>query len=225
VVEAAPGQHFYLFVGTYPEGVLPTAVYKEMWGRDGDAWVPERLVQVALPYLSHIPDRYHGLPNQTVEVFLVDVFVPASIAPGRMKLEPQVTSQGNWAVYPMEIRISDVIAPSVAPSPARLPSARLPSDAAVLGPLREYLCGVPEKPGEEADGIRRILRRNAREDLAIARRKEAEQGREAVANQLLLGLGLDVKAFCAAGEIESPIGPEWYLRARDFLYKGKLRLY
>ena len=220
VVEAPPGKYFYLVVGTNPEKVFQISVYKEMWRREGKAWIPDRLLPVTLPYLGQLPDRYHGLPNQKVECFLLDVFVPAGVNPGRVKLEPQVNVGDSWAIYPMEVRISVVAAPALRIQPGRLPGVKLPADAAVLGPLREYLCGTPEKRGDSRESIRQIIRRNVLEDLAIARQLEKQLGKEAVAKGILRGLGWDRASFCAAKEVTGPLGPEWYLRGRDFLRQG-----
>ncbi len=227
VVEPPPGKHFYLYIGTYPEDIFEIKVYKEMWTRGEDGWTPDRLLPVKSPYLGHVPDPYHGLPNQKVESFLMDVYVPASVDWKRYKLEPQLSVNGHWLVYPMEVRVSDVIAPLERPVPARLPSASSPADAAVLSPLRAYLCGETETGHNGVDSGRWLIRRNTLEDLSIARRKEEETGmsREEMGNHLLRGLNMDVATFCAAEEVSKPSGPEWFLRARDFLYRGSQRIY
>ena len=221
VVEAPPGKHFYLYVGSNPEGMFKVQVYKEMYQSEA-AQTPDRLLPVTLPYLSHIPDRYHGLANQRVESFLLDVFVPADAPPGRVKLEPQLSCDGRWVAYPMEVRISTVTVPPHKKTAARLPGVEESTGEIVLGPLREYLCGKPETIGRGGPlSIRQIIRRNVLEDLAIARRRERETGQEAVAAGLLRGLAMDRESFCAAEKIASEWGPEWYLRGRDFLYEGE----
>ncbi len=225
VVEAPPGKHYYLFVGSNPEDIFDIKVYKEMWRKQGSTWVPDRLLPVETPYLSHLPDRYHGLSNQKVEVFLLDIFVPADLKPGRYKLEPQVSCDGRWAIYPMEIRVSDVVVPEYRYFPARLPSTKLGSDAAALGPLRAYLCGEAEFPRNGTESIRALIRRNVLQDIALAREKEKTLGKEAVARILLRGLNLGADAFCALKKITSEYGPEWYLRARDVLYRGERKFY
>jgi hypothetical protein len=58
--------------------------------------------------------------------------------------------------------------------------------------------------------------------MALAEAREAELGREAVVRGVLRGLEMDVAKFCASSRVESPLGPEWYLRGRDFLYRGKI---
>ncbi len=226
VVEAPAGEYFYLFVGTNPDDVFEIKVYKELWHELGQSWVPDRLFPVDTPYASRIPGLDSTIPGEKAESFLMDVFVPKDLAPGRYKLEPQVSINGTWAVYPMEVRVSDVVAPDVPPGNASLPSASESSDTAVLGPLRAYLCGEPEttRLGGELT-IRSLIRRNVLEDLAIARRHEPGLGLDGVASRLLRGLQVDRAGFCAAKQIDSPMGPEWFLRARDYLYRGQREWY
>ncbi len=221
VVEVPPGKLYYLYVGTNPKDVFRIRVYKEMYQLQGTVRVPDRLLPVTLPYMSHIPDRYHGLSDQKVESFLVDVFVPADVADERIKLEPQVNVDGHWVTYPMEVRISKVAAPPFHPRAARLPSVREPADASALGPLRDYLCGESEKETEAPMAVRSLIRRDALEDMAIAKELEKRIGKEAVAKGLLRGLGISRDAFCATGKPKSPLGPEWYLKGRDFLYRSE----
>lgn len=222
VVEAPPGKIYYFYVVDSPANILKVTVYKEMYTRVGESWVPDLLVEIKTPYISHVPDRYHGLPNQTAESFLADVFVPADAPPGRMKLDAQLHFDKRWIIYPMEIRISDVVAPAAKPQAGRLPPLEARSDAAALGPLRSYLCGAAEPRLDGPLSARWIIRRNAAEDMALAEAREAELGKEGIQRGILRGLGIDAARFCASTRIESPLGPEWYLRGRDFLYRGKV---
>ena len=193
VVEAPAEKYFHLLVGTNPENVFQITVYKEMWRKHGKTWIPDRLLPVTLPCLGQLPDRYHGIANQKAACFLLDVFVPADVPPGRIKLEPQVGADGAWAIYPMEVRVSTVVAPARPLTVGGLPDVTLPADAAILGPLRDYLCGVPEKGGSDHESVRQIIRRNALEDMAMARQLESKIGKEAVANGILRGWGGDVR--------------------------------
>ncbi|MBC7293283.1 MAG: hypothetical protein H5T84_04095 [Thermoleophilia bacterium] len=223
VVWAPMGEFFYLYVGTNPDKVFDITVYKELWTKREGVWIPDRLVPVNLPHLGHVPDPYHGIPNQKVETFLVDVWVPKDATPGRVKLEPQVNVGGRWAIYPMEVRVSDVTAPPIPPAVPILPPVSARSDKVVLGPLRAYLCGEePRGQRVKEPTARGLIWRNVMEDLALARELEAERGADTVRNGLLLGLQMDVGSFCQAKEFETRYGPEWYLRGRDFLYKGKV---
>jgi hypothetical protein len=220
VVEAPPGKIYYFYVVTNPEKVFHITVYKEMYTRHGGVWIPDLLLEVATPYTSHLPDRYHGIPNQTAESFLVDVWTPRQTPPGRMKIDAQLNVDGRWVIYPMEVRVSDAVIPDAPFRPGRLPPIEARSDAAALGPVREYLCGASEPAGDGLLTVRRLIRRNALEAVARARALEAEHGKEEVARGLLRGLGIDPAAFCSLERTSGPLGPEWFLRGRDYLFRG-----
>ena len=222
VVEAPRDQVYYFYVEPYPENALEVTVYKEMFRRYGKEWIPDSLLQVSIPYMSQLPDKYHNLPSQTTESFLVDVWVPADAAVGRMKLDSHVNLGGRWTAYPMEVRISDVVAPGRQEPRGKLPLVTASSSDGILGPLKEYLCGVPDQGQVGGFGVRQIIRRNILENIALARKREDGYGKEALAKVMLRGLNMDRVAFCSAAELKSPLGPEWYLRGRDMLFKGKL---
>jgi hypothetical protein len=223
VVRTTPGEYYYLFVGTNPQDLFRISVYKQIWTKEGEDWIPNQIVPVTLPHLSRIPDPTAGIDGQVVECYLLDVFVPAETQTGRVKLEPQIHSEGVWATYPMEVRISDVTVPPHNPTAGLLPNLSEPAYAAIVGPIREYLCGKPEKGGGEQNGILSLIRRNVLEDLAVARSRETELGKERIAEALLGQLSMDAAKFCAASAIDSAAGAEWYLRGRDFLYTGGRR--
>ena len=65
----------------------------------------------------------------------------------------------------------------------------------------------------EEDGV-------ARANMAVARAKTAEMSKETLGNHLLRGLNLDAATFCSSPARKAEIGPEWYLRGRQFLFKG-----
>ena len=172
--------------------------------------------------MSQIPDKYHSLPSQKVDTFLVDVWVPPDAPTGRMKLDSFLNIDGHWTIYPMEVRVSEVVAPGRQAPNGNLPAVTKSTSDVAVAPLKNYLCGPSDQGPAGTFGIRHIIRRNVLENIAMAREREAIEGREAVANGLLRGLGMDRAAFCAAPEFKSPLGPEWYLRGRDFLFRGKV---
>lgn len=223
VIWAPLGEFYYLYVGTNPDKVFEINVYKELWSRQEGTWIPDRLVPINLPHMGHLPDPYHGIANQKVESFLLDIWVPKDARPGRVRLEPQVNVGGRWAIYPMEVRISDVVAPTLPLAVPVLPPASSRSDQVVLGPLRAYLCGEPPRGQRVRDPTARgLIWRNVMRDIALARQLEGERGPAVVRKGLLTGLQMDVESFCRARNLDNPYGPEWYLRGRDFLYKGKV---
>ena len=222
VVQAPPGRIFYLYVTQDPKDALNVTVYKEMYRKRGKTWMPDRLLPVTLPYTSRLPDRYHGLEAQSVECFLLDVWVPADAPTGIMKLDPQVNVGSRWAIYPMEVRIAETVVPKYEPREGSLPRVTAGAGAAALGPLKDYLCGTPERGRNGPISIRQLIRRNVMEDMALARSLERQMGADALAAGILKGLGADRASFCSAREINSPLVPEWYLPGRDFLYQGAI---
>ncbi|MCP5113088.1 MAG: hypothetical protein GY953_19845, partial [bacterium] len=111
-VTAPQGMIFYAYFSQYPD-VMEMTLYKAMFSEHDGAWIPDRLLEITSPYTSHVPDRYHGISNQTAEVFVIDLWAPRTAEPGRMKVDIQLGVAGNWITYPMEVRISDEIAPDV----------------------------------------------------------------------------------------------------------------
>ncbi|MCP5119655.1 MAG: hypothetical protein GY953_53330 [bacterium] len=226
VVTAPQGKIYYLYVSANPEHAVDVTLYKAMFSKHDGAWIPDRLLEVKSPYTSHVPDRYHGIPNQTAEVFVIDLWVPSNANPGRMKLDAQLGVDDRWLTYPMEIRISDIVAPLVLTTHRALAPTTAPSDTTILSPLREYLCREPEKGRKGPPSIRQFIRRNTLEDIAIARNREDELGADGAANALLRGLNIDRPTFCASAGVHSErYGPEWFLRARDLLHKGIIDYY
>ena len=87
-----------------------------------------------------------------------------------------------------------------------------------MGPLRAYLCGEPEEGRDDELSLRHFIRRNAAEDVALARQKNAGA-------TLLRGLATEPVSFCTAESLKSDYGPEWLLRGRDALYRGSVSYY
>jgi hypothetical protein len=68
---------------------------------------------------------------------------------------------------------------------------------------------------------RALLLRNILEDLNLARQREQTDTRDGAVFMLLKAAGIsDLPAFCASRAAPSAAGPEWWLRARDYLYQG-----
>ena len=143
-----------------------------------------------------IPDQYHALPSQTVETFLVDVWVPANAPSVRMKLDVQVSLGGSgryirWKCgFPTSWR-------RVREAGRQDATGDRIRQGCGLGPLRSYLCGKAEKGGKQfrcpaGDPAQRPG------GPCHCGGLEKKKGREVVAKGLLRGLGMDRAAFCAA---------------------------
>jgi hypothetical protein len=88
--------------------------------------------------------------------------------------------------------------------------------------LRAYICGTPAVSGEEGPlTVRRLIRRNARQDVALAHSLEQNAGKTAVTGELLDAVGATDRAkWCEAPSGPRHMGAEWYVRARDFLLRS-----
>jgi len=221
-VEVPPGSQYELHVGQYPEKAVRVALYKELYSLRGGTWIPDRLERVALPYTGQMPDEAQTIKAQKAQSFWLDLWVARDRTVERIKVEPQMYAGGTWLVYPMEVRVISTVVPNHEKPPGRLPPATEPADAAALGPLKSFLCGVDEGAAVgQVLTVRQLIRRNALQDMGLVRTLEASSGKESVAKGLLKPLGVtDWQQWCASPETRGPLGAEWYLRARDFLYRS-----
>jgi hypothetical protein len=216
---SAPRQKWFtLHIGQNPEKAVRVALYREIYQQSGKEWVPDALEPVELPYRGVVPDDC-----RTVS-FWMDLWIPESSPTRRVKVEPQLNIEERWIIYPMEVRIKAVRIPTMGVPLGAAAKVEDPADAAARAPLRRYLCG---KDGQTAQGlltVRRLIARNARQDMALAVSLERRLGREAITGKMLEVLGATDRAgWCAAPGFPAALGPEWYLRVRDFLFRGEDR--
>jgi hypothetical protein len=139
-----------------------------------------------------------------------------------MRLEVQLNVGARWIIYPMEPRILSTTIPTHQETDAALPGMEAPADAPALGPLLAHVCGKPEGAGK-LDGLTvpRLTRRNALQDVALAKQLEARRGRAFLSSQILEITGLPSReAWCASPAGPRGWGAEWYLRVRDHLYRA-----
>jgi hypothetical protein len=175
VAQVPKGAVFTLHVGQNPEGALKVTVYKEPGGR------------VELPYQS-----------ESTQIFWMDLWADRDAPVRRIKIEPQLFLNGDWVVYPMEVRVSEAIVPDA--------GAVRETAAAPLDAMRNFLCGGKPKAGASS-GWDRLRSRNAGQDIALAARASAADRGELI--KILGGC----QAALPAGD------PESYLKLRDFLFK------
>ena len=64
-----------------------------------------------------------------------------------------------------------------------------------------------------------MIRRDARQDVAIARSLEAALGKAGVVSGMLSPLQTVRDKFCGSSGFDPELGAEWYLRVRDYLYR------
>lgn len=220
-VTVPEGAHFRLYLAQNPDNTLKLTLYKERFVRADDAWIPDPLERVLEPFDSRAQPTGESIPGQTTTVFWLDAWTPAEARVGRMRLEAQLYVNDHWIIAPMEVRIRRVRVPGHAEAGEPLPPPEAPADRAALGPLRGLLCG-PQPRGPAAPlTVRRLIRRNAQQDMALARELEQRLGSELLRRRLLEIAGAsDAAAWC--DQLVTPAGPgaEWYLRVRDWLIRA-----
>jgi len=217
-VTVSPGEFFHLYVGENPENVFQITAYREKFVRSGDEWVPDGLERVELPYSARVPDIDSPVPGQNTVTFWLDVWVPHDAKVGRYKVEPQVHSENHWATYPMEVRVVPPIIPERPLVATGLAEASQPADATARRVLKQYMCGPVRRLPQEPLSVRRLIQRNAVQDVALALHLEKARGHDTVAGTILGILGAtDEKAWCRAPVFPARRGPEWYLKVRDAL--------
>jgi hypothetical protein len=218
-VTVPAGTPFTLYVGQNPESFLDVAVYKESYTRRGAQWIPDGLTPVTLPYTSRLPDLSRPILGQTTVMFFLDLHVPANATIRRTKLEPQLYLEDRWITCPMEVRILPAVIPAHETGSVALAAVEEPSDATARRALRTYLCGSSAADLATRGTIRWFTSRNALEDIALARSLESRPGLKLLPEILRLAGAGDPAKWCASPMFPQDLGPEWYLRLRDALYR------
>ena len=208
---------FFVYIQTNPPDIFAISLYEELYSKTGAGWIPDALEPVKLPGFGTLPYLPLPIPGQNTVSYWLDVWVPAQTPVGRVRLEVLLKIGRGWLIYPMEVRVLAAVAPPVAEHRAELPPVEAPADAAVNGPWRGFLCNAREKGREERLSVRRLIHRNAVQDLALAR---AGPRQDELRAELARRAGVeDLKRWCrspvAVGEQES----EWFLPVRDWLYR------
>jgi hypothetical protein len=195
----------FLYVQQNPEHVNVT-MYKELFVRTKEGWIPDGLEKVEIPYFLILPGQ-SPIPKQNTLVFCMDVWVPSETPVERMRLEAVLKSGGQWIVYPMELRVMAAVAPAIRWAPGPVPPLTARADVSLAGPLRTLLCGAREKGSTSALTVRQLIRRNVLEDVALARKLGVKQ-------EILRRLE---PSWCELRDAPSTQSPEWYLPLRSFL--------
>jgi hypothetical protein len=211
VIDPPKDKWYTLHISQNPDDAVSITLYRELPVSAGSPYL-DRLQKVKLPVQGKGAGR---------ESYLLDVWVPGLAPSRRIRLEAQLNDGTGWIIAPMEVRILAGIAPQLKPVSASLPSIEMPSDTAARQALREYVCDVKPQGAPPRHTVRDLIRRNAMQDVAIARSLQVSWGREPLRAAIVkaAGGGDDVAAWCSQSPQTSPLGPEWYLRVRDFLYR------
>lgn len=200
-VKAPPGSSF-LFVQQNPEWVQAT-LYREHFVKTEAGWIPDTLEKMMEnPALVQLPDQTPPIPGQTTAVYWLDIWVPGNTRVARMRLEVGLKVDTQWVVYPVELRVLEARAAEVPDKAGSVPAITARADAALLGVLRHGLCGLPETGQPAPLTVRQMIRRNARQDLALG----------ADVQEALSQSGVDTAALC-----RNDPAPEWWLKVRSAL--------
>jgi hypothetical protein len=190
-------------------------LYREVYEKHGDTWIPDKLLPVTIPYNGKAVD--FSITGQTYVSFWLDMTVDRNAPVDRIKVEPQLWAPAidDWVIYPMEVRIMEPVIPDVKPPSASVPAVVEPADAAVSGPLKQVLCGKKEAAAPFALTARHHLRRNAAQHLLLASTPTELRG------VFTSVAGAPAPEALCGGAWKSATGPEWYLRVRDSLFRIK----
>jgi hypothetical protein len=117
------------------------------------------------------------------------------------------------------VRVLPAVAPAVPDHHAALPPVTARSDAPVWGPFRSFLCNARETGRDERLSARRLIHRNASQDVALARSLDAaHQGDVRAAIVRRTGLN-DRARWCQSPLATGELDTEWLLRVRDLIYR------
>ncbi len=215
------GKEFSVFLGQNPEGTLTPTVYKEVFVRRGEAWIPDGVKPLTISEEGMIEDSGEGVPGQTTSVYWLDLWVPAKTPVGRLRFEVQVHIGEEWVICPMEVRVLEPVLGSRALVASPLAAVEAPADGSAREALRSHLCGAGKREAVPPLTVRSLIRRNARQDVALAQSLAAKCGAEVLVRGLvrLTAPGVEQTAWCQAPSFPANQGAEWYLRVRDYLYR------
>jgi hypothetical protein len=210
---------FFVYVQTNPANVFEISLYEELYGKTTAGWIADALEPTKLPAFGTLPYLPLPIPGQNTVSYWMDVWVPRETPVRRVRLEVLLKVGQGWVMYPMEVRVTPAIVPSVDADSTALPPGTARADGSAIGPFRNFICGARETRREEKLSVRQLIHRNAVQDLALARSLEAAQ-RVDLRGEILKRLGFGERAaWCKVPVALDKLGPEWFLRVRDLLYQ------
>jgi hypothetical protein len=226
-VTPPPGRPYTLFIGQNPEHSVVVKAYRAVFVQSGDAWIPDGLELLEVAETGEVGAVAPQAPGQTTFVYWLDLWVDKDAPVRRTRLEIQCSWDDRWFIYPLELRILRARPAGAESGPvAPLAAVEAPSAETARAALAGYLC-APAAPASDGGPptIRALIRRNVRQDLALARSLEPALGRAGVAAELADRLGApDAIRWCKAPPAPGELGAEWYLGARDYLYRAADRI-
>ena len=177
-IRVSPGTKFAVYIGQNPENAVKVTLYRR---------AALKLERVELPYVGGGP-----------QVLWMDLWVDAHAPVRRVKLEPQVSIDGDWVTYPMEVRVMEPVVPDH-PRPEH-------GFAGAFEVMQAYLCGNKIRPlGGRVPIGAELSFRNAQQDVALAAAGS-------------IALREELKKVMGGCNAKPPADPEFYLRLRDYFF-------
>lgn len=209
---------FFLYVQTNPPNVFQISLYEELNVKTPGGWIPDVLEPVKLPAFGSLPYLPAPIAGQTTLCYWLDMWVPKETDVQRVRVEVLLKAGRGWVMYPMEVRVMPAVAPSLRERRAALPPVEARADASVYGPFRNFVCHAREPGGRERLSVRRLIRRNAEQDMALAGSLETSRT-HAIRDAVLDRAGIRSRAEWCTSHDPPEDGAEWFLRVRHLLYR------
>ena len=176
--------------------------------------MPDQLTKVEMPVKGKAE-------KAEVRNYWLDLWLEAAAPVRRIKIEPQVWMGDRWIVYPMEFRVQAATVPAFTPQFWGHADVATRADAVMISGWRDYLCRqLPaQSKAETAATVRLLQHRNVLQDVALAK-KLGKTSAEGALRAGRVGMGTDGWCAAPAESWQKDLPVEWYLRARDFLYRN-----
>lgn len=185
-IQVPPGKQFTVRVGLNPENAVNVTLYRET----------DEQLRYGGTKLERIVEPWEGAATQ---ILWMDLWVDKDAPVRRIKVEPQLFVDGDWVIYPMEVRVRDQQVPGPNGREAAVASSFLDPFSVMRASLCKQPLSIPALTAITPAGLRY---RNARQDVAMAE-AASDADRE------------DLKKRIGGCNAVMPSDPEAYLRVRD----------
>jgi len=144
IVASVPEREpFFIYVETNPADVFRISLYKELYVKSGDGWIPDVLEPMKQPIFDTLPYFPMPIAGQTTVSYWMDIWVPADAAINRVRLEVLMKIGSGWIMYPMEVRVMPAVGPVVWGARTTVGADQLPNQWKYL-PVRRLALYIEE---------------------------------------------------------------------------------
>ena len=214
------GKAYLLFVAQNPGNAVRVTAYQPVYVKRGGAWIPDGLQPLALSAQGRAAGVPLQVPGQTVRTVWLDLWIAPQALVRRTRLEIQLNVGQDWIIYPMELRTRPQVAPAASGPLEPLGAVEASAAESAAAPWRAFACGASAAGEPGPLSVRQLIRRNARQDVALARTLEPPMERPKLLADLFAAAALDPVEWCKATATPPPeLGAEWVLRLRDSVYR------